>query len=68
MRSLETLALPLDEWLVTLTDGSVVVLYAVGYSTRGDDYVFHALIAGHPNYEIHLAQLPRAAVSSIRGG
>lgn len=62
------LVLDLDEWLVTLRDGSVLRLLAHAYSHEGDEYVFSALMRGKPHYEVHLARIPAAIVATVLSG
>jgi hypothetical protein len=62
------LALDLDEWWVTLIDGSVLHLWAVGYSRYGGQIVFSALMSGEPNFEVPLVSIPASIVVKIRGG
>jgi hypothetical protein len=62
------LVLDLDEWIVTLRDGSVLRLLAHGYSQEGDEYVFSALMRGKPHYEVYLARIPVAIVATVLSG
>ena len=55
----------LNEWVVTLRDGVEVRLLAHAYSEEGSEFVFSALMRGKPNYEIHLARIPRHIVASV---
>ena len=62
------LVLDLNEWLVTLTNGSVIQIMAHGYSEEGNEFVFNALMSGKPHYEVHLARTPSAIVATVFGG
>ena len=62
------LLLDLNEWLVTLENGSVIQIMAHGYSEEGDEFVFSALASAKPNYEIHLVRIPSTIVVTVFGG
>jgi hypothetical protein len=59
---------PLAAWEVVLTSGGTLHLAAHGFSQEQDDYVFAALAAGKPPYEVELARIPKALVARIEGG
>jgi hypothetical protein len=58
----------LGSWEVALATGGALRLAAHAYSQNNGQYVFVALAEGRPNYEIELAVIPEALVSSITGG
>lgn len=60
------LVFDLEEWRVTLVDGTVIRLWADGYSTEGDHTVFGVLMRGSPDYLVSIASFPTVAVASVR--
>jgi hypothetical protein len=58
----------LGSWDVSLVDGGTLRLAAHAYSQQDGDYVFVALVEGHPHYEVELVRIPAALVVRVRGG
>ena len=55
----------LDEWAVTLNEGSKYGCRHLSYSLEAPDYVFSALQRGKPNTNLNLIWLPSSLVKSI---
>jgi len=62
------LVLGLDEWQLTLVDGTLLQVWAVGYHRAGGKIVFSALVKGVPNYEIAILAIDEVVVAQVRGG
>lgn len=60
------LVLELDEWRVTLLDGTSIRLWAHSYGEDDDQTVFQALMRGTPNYLVPIASFPTQAIATIR--
>lgn len=55
----------LSEWLVSLTTGVVVRVWAHAYAEEESMVVFTALMEGSPCFEVRLVEFPKAAVSGV---
>ena len=58
----------LDDWLVTLKDGSVLHLRAHSNSKEGEHIVFYVLMKGTPHFLVDLVWIPESIVAKVRGG
>ena len=62
------LVLDLDEWRVTLVDGTIVLLWVHSYGEDGDQTVIRVLMRGTPHYLVPVSSIPTEAIATIRSG
>ena len=60
------LVLDLDEWRVTLVDGTHALIWAHSYGIDEDRTVFNVLMRGKPHYIVPVASFPTDAVAEVR--
>lgn len=56
------------KWTIETTTAETIVLWAHGYSVKGDQHVFSLLLEGLPAVELPVVSVPSSLIAQLAGG